>query len=37
MLCGSETWCMRESEMMALRRTGKAMIKAMYGVKFLRK
>ena len=33
MLYGSETWCLRESEMEILRRTKRAMVKAMYDCK----
>ena len=33
MLYGSETWCLRESEMAILRRTEKAMVRSMCGVK----
>ena len=35
MLYGSEAWCLREKEMAILRRTGRAMIRAMCGVKLL--
>ena len=35
MLYGSEAWCLREKEMEILRRTERAMIRAMCGVKLL--
>ena len=35
MLCGSETWCLRESEMSILRRTERAMVRSMCGVKLV--
>ena len=35
MLYGSEEWCLRKKEMSILRRTKKAMIQAMCGVKLL--
>ena len=35
MLFGSETWCLREKEMAILRRTERAMIRSMYGIKLL--
>ena len=35
MLYGSEAWCFREKEMAILRRTERAMIQAMCGVKLL--
>ena len=35
MLYGSETWCLRESEMAVLRRTEKAMMRSMCGVKLV--
>ena len=35
MLCGSEMWCLRENEMAILRRTEKAIMRAMYGVKII--
>ena len=35
MLNGSEAWCLREKEMAILRRTERAMIRAMCGVKLL--
>ena len=35
MLYGSEAWCLREKEMPILRRTERAMIRAMCGVKLL--
>ena len=35
MLYGSETWCLREKEMAILRRTERAMIRAMCGLKLL--
>ena len=35
MLYGSETWCLRENEMAILRRTEKAMMRAMCGVKII--
>ena len=31
-LYGSEAWCLRECEMVNLQRTGRSMVKAMYGV-----
>ena len=37
MLYGSETWCLRENEMAILRRTKKAMMRAMCGVKIVEK
>ena len=37
MLYGSETWCLRESEMAILRRTERAMVRAMCGVKLMDK
>ena len=37
MLNGSETWCLRENEMAILRRTEKAMMRAMCGVKLIEK
>ena len=33
MLHGSETWCLRENEMVILRRTERAMVRSMCGVK----
>ena len=36
-LYGSETWCLKESEMAILRRTERAMIRAMCGVKMMDK
>ena len=36
-LYGSETWCLKESEMAILRRTERAMIRAMCGVKLMDK
>ena len=36
-LYGSETWCLRENEMAILRRTEKAMMRAMCGVKIIEK
>ena len=36
-LYGSETWCLRESEMGTLRRTERAMVRAMCGVKLVDK
>ena len=36
-LYGSETWCLRENEMAILRRTEKAMMRAMRGVKLIEK
>ena len=36
-LYGSETWCLRESEMAILRRTERAMARAMCGVKLMEK
>ena len=35
MLHGSETWCLRESEMAILRRTERAMVRSMCGVKLV--
>ena len=35
MLHGSEAWCLREKDMAILRRTERAMIRAMCGVKLL--
>ena len=35
MLYGSETWCLRENEMAVLRRTEKAMLRAMCGAKLM--
>ena len=37
MVYGSETWCLRENEVAILRRTEKAMIRAMCGVKLMDK
>ena len=37
MLHGSETWCLRENEMVILRRTERAMVRSMYGVKLVDK
>ena len=37
MLYGSETWCLRVNEMAILRRTEKAMMRAMCGVKIIEK
>ena len=37
MLYGSETWCLRESDMAILRRTERAMVRAMCGVKLMEK
>ena len=37
MLYGSETWCLRENEMANLRRTKKAIMGAMCGVKMIEK
>ena len=37
MLCGSETWCLRENEMAILRRTERAMVRAMCGAKLMEK
>ena len=34
-LYGSKAWCLREKEMAILRRTERAMIQAMHGVKLL--
>ena len=34
-LYGSETWCLRESEMAILRRTERAMVRSMCGVKLV--
>ena len=36
-LYGSETWCLRENEVAILRRTERAMIRAMYGLKLMDK
>ena len=35
MLHGSETWCLRENEMVILRRTERAMVRSMCGVKLV--
>ena len=35
MLFGSETWCLRENEMAILRRTERAMVRAMCGAKLM--
>ena len=35
MLYESETWCLRESEMAILRRTKRAMVRSMCGVKLV--
>ena len=35
MLYGNETWCLRESEMAILRRTEKATVRSMSGVKLV--
>ena len=35
MLCGSETWCLRKNEMIVLRRTERAMVRSMGGVKLV--
>ena len=35
MLYGSETWCLRENEMVILRRTEKAMVRTMCGAKLM--
>ena len=37
MLYGSETWCLRENEMAILRRTKRAMVRAMCGAKLIEK
>ena len=37
MLYGSETWCLRENEEAILRRTKKAMVRAMRGTKLMEK
>ena len=37
MLYGSETWCLRESEMGIFRRTERAMVRSMCGVKLVEK
>ena len=37
MLYGSETWCLRENEMAILRRTKRAMVRAMGGAKLMEK
>ena len=37
MLYGSESWCLRENEMAVLRRTERAMVRAMSGVKLMEK
>ena len=37
MLYGSETWCLRENEMAILRRTERAMMRAMCGAKLMEK
>ena len=36
-LYGSDTWCLRENDMAILRRTEKAMMRAMFGVKLIEK
>ena len=35
MLHGNETWCLRENEMAILRRTERAMVRAMCGAKLM--
>ena len=35
MLCGSETWCLRENEMIILKRTERASVRLMCGVKLV--
>ena len=35
MLYGSETWCLRENEIAILRRTERAMVRAMCGAKLM--
>ena len=37
MLYGSETWCLRENEMVILRRTQRAMLRVMCGAKLIEK
>ena len=37
MLCGSETWCLRENEVVILRKTERSMVRAMCGVKLVDK
>ena len=37
MLSGSEKWCLKENEMAILRRTGRAMVRAMCGAKLMEK
>jgi len=37
MLYGSETWCLRENEIAILRRTERAMVRAMCGAKLMEK
>ena len=37
MLYGSETWCLRENEMAILRKTERAMVRVMCGVKLMEK
>ena len=37
MLYGSETWCLREKELVILRRTERVMIREMCGVKLINK
>ena len=37
MLYGSETWCLRENKMAILRRTERAMVRAMCGAKLMEK
>jgi len=37
MLDGSETWCMEENEFIILKRTERAMVKAMCSVKLMEK
>ena len=37
MLCGSEAWVLRKNEIAILKRTNKAMIRTMSGVKLIKK
>ena len=37
MLYGSKTWCLRENKMAILRRTERAMVRAMRGAKLIKK
>ena len=35
MLCGSETWCLKKTEMAILKRTKRAVVRSMCGVKLV--